>query len=71
MLSGICIFAAMWLGYYTWPAILGAGLVGLLWAWPVSRYLSRDITRDKPREKLIYDLAAENDSSAHDPSCEE
>ena len=53
------------------PAILGAGLVGLFSAWPVSRYLSRDIKRDKPREKLISHLAAENDSSAHDPSCEE
>jgi hypothetical protein len=46
-------------------------LAGLISAWPVSRYLSRDIKRDQPREKLISDLAAENDSSAHDSSFED
>lgn len=70
-LSGVCAIAVMWLGYYSWPAILGAGLIGLISAWPVSRYLSRNIKRKQPRDKLISDLARENDKSADDPSCEE
>ncbi|PWG17432.1 hypothetical protein [Salibaculum griseiflavum] len=70
-LSGVCAIAVMWLGYYSWPAILGSSLVGLLFAWPVSRYFSRSIERKQSRDKLISDLARENDSSADDPSCEE
>lgn len=70
-LAGVCIIAVMWLGYNSWPVIIGAGLIGLISAWPVSRYLSRSIERQQPRDKLISDLARENDSSADDPSREE
>lgn len=48
MLSGGLVIAVMSLGYYTWPAILGAAAVGLLSAWPASHYASRRIKRSDP-----------------------
>jgi len=48
MLSGGLVIAVMSLGYYTWPAILGAAAVGLLSAWPASHYVSRRIKRSDP-----------------------
>jgi uncharacterized membrane protein YfcA len=57
-LSGAFVIAVMSLGYYTWPAILGAALVGLLSAWPASRYVSRRIKREDPG----FDHTREKDS---------
>jgi len=62
-LSGVSSIIVMLLGYHSWPAILGASLIGLPPAWLVSRFLSRNINRNDIREKLISDFARENDSS--------
>ena len=63
MLCGVFIIAVISLGYYSWPAILGASLIGLIFAWRVSIYLSRYLKRKERRERLMTDLARENDNS--------
>jgi len=63
--------AAMWLKPSSWPAILRADLISLRSVMSVFRYLSRNIKRKQPREKLISDLARQNDSIGHGPSYEE
>lgn len=40
-LAGTLVIAAFTMGYYTWPAILGAVVVGVVLALPVSWVLAK------------------------------
>lgn len=63
--------AAMWLRHCSHLAAHIAGLIRLISARPVSRFLSASIEHNERREMLISDIARENDSSAHHPSFED
>ncbi|KPP92508.1 MAG: hypothetical protein HLUCCA08_16455 [Rhodobacteraceae bacterium HLUCCA08] len=48
VVSGALVIAALSFGYYTWPAILGAALIGFVLSFPIARHVSRRIKRDDP-----------------------
>lgn len=48
MISGGLMIAVMSLGWYSWAAIGGAMVLGLLLTWPVSHVISRRIKRQDP-----------------------
>ena len=39
--TGVLVIAAMSMGYYGWPTIITAALVGFLLSWPVAYAISR------------------------------
>lgn len=45
---GMLVIAVLALGYYTWPAIAGAAVLGLIAAWPLAYLISRRIKRRDP-----------------------
>ena len=47
-LTGSFLTVVLGLGYYSWPVIAGAILLGLVLTWPVSYVVSRWIKRDDP-----------------------
>jgi hypothetical protein len=47
LVGGLAILA-MSLGYYGWPTLLGALVIGSLAAWPASYLISRRIKRKDP-----------------------
>ncbi len=48
MITGTLVIVVMTLGWYTWPAIGGAALIGFLLSWPASYAISRRIKRQDP-----------------------
>jgi len=46
--TGGLVIAAMSMGYYNWPVIGTAALIGFLLSWPVAYLVSRRIKRDDP-----------------------
>lgn len=48
VLTGGLIIVVLAAGWYSWPAIGGAAVVGFLLTWPVSYLVSRRIKRDDP-----------------------
>jgi hypothetical protein len=46
VLTGGLVVAAFSLGWYGWPPILGAAVIGFAAAWPVALMISRRIKRD-------------------------
>lgn len=48
MVAGGLVTLVLSLGLYSWPAIGGAALVGVLLTWPVSYAVSRNIKRQDP-----------------------
>lgn len=47
-LTGTLIIAVLVAGWYSWPAIGGAALLGFLLSWPASFLVSRRIKRQDP-----------------------
>ena len=45
---GGLVITVLALGYYTWPAIGGAAVVGALAAWPLAYLISRRVKRKDP-----------------------
>jgi type IV secretory pathway TrbD component len=48
VLVGGLVIAVLSLGYYTWPAIVGAVVIGTVLTWPVAYVISRQIKRNDP-----------------------
>lgn len=48
MVTGALVTLVLVLGWYSWPAIGGAALLGVLLTWPVSYVISRRIKRQDP-----------------------
>jgi hypothetical protein len=48
MITGSLVIVVLTLGWYTWPAIGGAALIGFLLSWPASYLISRRIKRQDP-----------------------
>ena len=48
MVTGGLVTVVLSLGWYSWTAIGGAAIVGVLFTWPVSYAISRRIKRDDP-----------------------
>ena len=48
MVTGGLVTVVLSLGWYSWTAIGGAAIVGVLLTWPVSYAISRRIKRDDP-----------------------
>lgn len=47
-IPGALVVLVLVFGFYSWSAILGAVIVGLLLAWPVSYWAARRIKREDP-----------------------
>lgn len=48
VLTGSLATAAFTLGYYAWPAVIGAAVIGFLAAWPAAYAISRWIKAEDP-----------------------
>jgi predicted PurR-regulated permease PerM len=48
VLTGSLTIAVFTFGYYGWPTIIAAAIVGFLASWPVAYLVSRRIKRDDP-----------------------
>ncbi|AHM05141.1 hypothetical protein roselon_02843 [Roseibacterium elongatum DSM 19469] len=48
VLTGSLTVAAFSLGYYGWPAVIFAAVVGFIASWPVAYLISRWIKRSDP-----------------------
>ena len=48
VLTGSLTIALFTLGYYAWPAVIAAAVVGFLASWPVAYKISRWIKRSDP-----------------------
>ncbi|MDT8856927.1 hypothetical protein RNZ50_18190 [Paracoccaceae bacterium Fryx2] len=48
LVTGGLVTAALAMGWYSWPAIGGAALLGVLLTWPASYLISRRIKRQDP-----------------------
>lgn len=48
MVTGGLVTAVLSMGWYSWPAIGGAAVLGLLLTWPASYAISRRIKRQDP-----------------------
>jgi len=48
VLVGGLVITVLSLGYFTWPAIIGAVVIGFVLSWPVAYLISRMIKRDDP-----------------------
>lgn len=46
--TGTLVIVVLALGWYSWPAIGGAALVGFLLSWPASYWVSRRIKANDP-----------------------
>lgn len=47
-ITGTLVILVLILGWYSWPAIVVAALVGFLLTWPASYLISRRIKRQDP-----------------------
>lgn len=48
MITGGLVIVVLSLGYYSWQAIVAAGVIGLLISWPAAYAVSRRIKRKDP-----------------------
>jgi len=48
LITGTLVTAVLVMGWYSWPAIGGAALVGFAVTWPLSYLFSRRIKRNDP-----------------------
>ncbi|MFN3972547.1 MAG: hypothetical protein ACK4GO_03230 [Gemmobacter sp.] len=48
LVTGTLIIVVLVLGWYSWPAIGGAALLGFVLSWPASYLVSRRIKRQDP-----------------------
>ena len=51
-LAGIGVIAMLSLGHYNWPAILGAGVIGIAGAFPIAWAITRRIEATDPKDSL-------------------
>ncbi|HRO15226.1 MAG TPA: hypothetical protein PLL33_09325 [Paracoccus sp. (in: a-proteobacteria)] len=51
-LAGTGVIIVLVLGYYSWPAILAAGLIGAVGGVPIAWLIAKRIRATDPRESL-------------------
>lgn len=51
-LAGVGIIAMLTMGYYDWPAIVGAGVIGAIGGAPVAWLIARRIQATDPKDSL-------------------
>lgn len=48
VLTGVLVIAFFSVGWYAWPPVVGAAIVGVVLAWPVGYVISRRIKQRDP-----------------------
>lgn len=51
-LAGVGVIAMLTLGFYSWPAILGAATIGIIGAFPIAWVIARRIQATDPKDSL-------------------